>query len=174
MAKVGGLTEKQERFCKEYVIDFNGTQAATRAGYSEKTAQQIASENLLKPLIIENIQAEIKRLNEATGITAERVREELGRLAFSNMDDFATWGPDGVDLLDSEDLPEDAARCVSEVSQTTTKEGGSIRFKLHDKTKALDLLGRHFSMFTDKVEHLGSVEVGIREIRYRNPEEESS
>ena len=45
------LTEKQKRFANEYLIDLNATQAAIRAGYSKKTAQQIASENLLKPVI---------------------------------------------------------------------------------------------------------------------------
>lgn len=50
------LTAKQEMFCKEYLIDLNGTQAAIRAGYSEDTAQQIASENLSKPLIQKYLQ----------------------------------------------------------------------------------------------------------------------
>jgi phage terminase small subunit len=47
------LTDKQQLFCKEYLIDLNGTQAAIRAGYSENTAQEISSENLSKPLIQE-------------------------------------------------------------------------------------------------------------------------
>lgn len=50
-----GLTDKQERFCQEYLIDLNGTQAAIRAGYSEDTAKVIASENLTKPYIKERI-----------------------------------------------------------------------------------------------------------------------
>ena len=45
------LTDKQQRFCEEYLIDLNATQAAIRAGYSENTAQQIGSENLSKPVI---------------------------------------------------------------------------------------------------------------------------
>ena len=50
------LTDKQERFVQEYLIDLNATQAAIRAGYSKKTAQVIGSENLAKPLIAERIQ----------------------------------------------------------------------------------------------------------------------
>jgi phage terminase small subunit len=50
------LTPKQLQFCKEYLIDLNGAQAAIRAGYSEKTAKEIASENLTKPNIVEYIQ----------------------------------------------------------------------------------------------------------------------
>lgn len=58
------LTPKQEMFCKEYLIDLNGTQSAIRAGYSEDTARVIAQENLLKPAIQEYI-AELKAPREA-------------------------------------------------------------------------------------------------------------
>lgn len=51
MSKGDKLTAKQEMFCKEYLLDLNATQAAIRAGYSEKTAQKIGSENFLKPVI---------------------------------------------------------------------------------------------------------------------------
>ena len=49
------LTVKQQRFCQEYLVDFNGTQAAIRSGYSQKTACAIGVENLRKPLIKEEI-----------------------------------------------------------------------------------------------------------------------
>lgn len=55
MANGKGLTDKQKRFCREYVKDSNATQAALRAGYSEKTAKDIACENLAKPNIREYI-----------------------------------------------------------------------------------------------------------------------
>ena len=74
--------------------------------------------------------------------------------------------------MPSNEMSEDAARCVSEVSETVTKDGGSIRFKLHDKTKALDLLGRHFGMFKDKLEVSGSVEVDINEVTFAYPEDD--
>ena len=60
---VDGLNPKQLRFCQEYVIDLNGTQSAIRAGYSEKTAAVIATENLIKP----NIQLKIKELQGKIG-----------------------------------------------------------------------------------------------------------
>lgn len=62
-----GLTDKQERFCQEYLIDLNGTQAAIRAGYSEDTAKVIASENLTKPYIKERI----KTLQEQIALRLE-------------------------------------------------------------------------------------------------------
>jgi phage terminase small subunit len=161
-----GLTDKQRRFVEEYMVDFNATQAAIRAGYSKRTAGRIGDQNVKKLVIKEAIQAQMNALSEKTGITAERVREELGRLAFSNMDDYAEWGPGGVTLTDSSQLSEDAARAVAEVSQTITKEGGSIRFKLHDKKGALDSLAKHFGMFTEKVEHSGTVEVKVNEVKW--------
>lgn len=70
------LTAKQEMFCREYLVDLNGAQAAIRAGYSEDTAKQIASENLTKPDIQEYI-AELKaKRQESTKITAEWVLKE--------------------------------------------------------------------------------------------------
>lgn len=77
------LTDKQEIFCKEYIIDFNATRAATVAGYSKKTAYASGAENLRKP----QIQAEITRLtkdrNERTEITADRVVQELAKFGFN-------------------------------------------------------------------------------------------
>ena len=157
----GTLNDMQEMFCREYVIDFNGTQAAIRAGYSERSSAQIAWDLLRKHEIQELIQAEIKRLHEATGITAQRIREELAKIAFSDMRDFARWGPAGVILSDSEELEDGAAACVSEVSQTITKEGGSIRFKLHPKLDALEKLMREHPEFSSKVEHTGRITHGI-------------
>ena len=77
------LTDKQKIFCKEYILDFNATRAATAAGYSKKTARNQGCENLSKP----NIQKEIKRLmesrNQRTEITADRVVKELAKFAFN-------------------------------------------------------------------------------------------
>jgi phage terminase small subunit len=67
------LTTKQEAFCKEYLIDLNATQAAIRAGYSEKTAYSIGNENLSKPEIAERIQEAMAKRSAETEITAEWV-----------------------------------------------------------------------------------------------------
>ena len=60
------LTAKQEAFCREYLIDLNGTQAAIRAGYSEKSAPSIGEENLNRPEIMERIQANIDKRSVGT------------------------------------------------------------------------------------------------------------
>ena len=73
MAKPGELTPKQAAFVREYMIDRNGTQAAIRAGYSKKTAREIAVENLTKPLISTAIDAGIKAMSDKTGVTTDWV-----------------------------------------------------------------------------------------------------
>lgn len=67
------LTAKQQRFIEEYLIDLNATQAAIRAGYSEKTAYAIGEENLRKPVI----KAEIERLQAETSIKLQVTKETL-------------------------------------------------------------------------------------------------
>ena len=87
MLKRGGvMTDKQKRFCEEYLIDFNATQAAIRAGYSEKTANRIASENLSKPDIqkyIAELQAESQERNQ---IKRDDIVNELKRIGFADID----------------------------------------------------------------------------------------
>lgn len=70
------LTAKQEMFCREYLIDLNGTQAAVRAGYSVNAANEIAAENLAKPSIQKYLALLKEKRQEATKITAEWVLKE--------------------------------------------------------------------------------------------------
>lgn len=152
------LTPKMQRFIEEYLIDLNATQAAIRAGYSEKTADKIGHENLVKPEIKKALDVAMKERSERTQVTADMVVKELAKIGFSNMRKFASWSKDGVSLIDSETLDEDDAACVQEVSQTITEAGGSIKFKLHDKKSALDSLGKHLGMFVEKIQHTGAIE----------------
>ena len=172
MPKVDGLTDKRERFCQEYVKDLNATQAAIRAGYSENGAAQKGSALLRIVKVSGRVRELIAAELENADLTPEMVIAELRRIGFSKMDDFAEWDGDDVTLLPSEDLDEDAARCISEVSQTITKDGGSIRFKLHDKVQALDKLGKYFKLFTDAVDVTHHGEVAITEVRIVRPKEE--
>jgi phage terminase small subunit len=149
------LTAKQQAFIREYLVDFNATQAAIRAGYSKKTAQVISTENLSKPIIQEAIQKEIKKRNDRIEVTQEMVINELAKIAFSNMGKLAQWTASGVSFIPSEDLTADEIATVAEVSETTTMTGGSLKIKQYDKIKALDLLGKHLGMFTQKVEVTG-------------------
>lgn len=163
------ITPKQQRFVDEYVIDLNATQAAIRAGYSEKTATTQGPRLLDNVGVLAAIKLGIDARSKRTEITQDRVLQEFARLAFSNMKDFAEFGPDGVTLKDLATMDEDASRCVAEVSESKSKDGGSIRFKLHDKNSALANVARHLGMFTDKVEHSGNITIE-RVVFGKNPD----
>lgn len=153
------LTNRQKRFVEEYLIDLNGMQAAIRAGYSKKTASVIAAQNLIKLNVIEYLQVKQAKLQKRTEVTQDNVILELAKLAFSDMRSFVSWGSSGVKLNDSNNLKDADAACVAEVSETVTKEGGSIKFKLHDKRGALELLGKHLGILGDRLHLSGSLEI---------------
>ena len=138
------LTERQKRFCDEYLIDLNATQAAIRAGYSKKTAKDIGSENLTKPDIAARIEkrraAQIKR----TEITADRVLLELARIAFVDGSAFATITARGkVKFTPTDELTNDQRAVIAGVKNG--KFGTEI--KTNDKVRALELLGKHLGLF---------------------------
>jgi phage terminase small subunit len=138
---------------REYLIDLNATQAAIRAGYSKKTAYEIGRQNLKK--LEKEIAAAQAEQSKRTEVTADRIVKELARIAFVDPRKVFKWGPDGVTLLPSDQLTEDEAAIVAEVSETTTESGGSIKVKRFDKLKALELLGRRLGMFVDRAEITG-------------------
>lgn len=84
MFLIAKLTDKQKKFCEEYLIDLNVTQSAIRAGYSEKTAYSIGSENLKKPEIQNYLSGLMKIQSGRTGITADKILVELSKVAFAD------------------------------------------------------------------------------------------
>lgn len=162
MARKKALTPKQAAFVREYLIDLNATQAARRAGYSERAAEVQGCRLLSNAKVQTAIQQALKSREKRTEITQDRVLRELAKLAFSDMRSFARWNGDSITLNDSEVLSDDEAACVAELSQTTTEHGGSIRFKLHDKRAALELLGKHLGIFVDRIDLTGNLEITVQ------------
>lgn len=158
-----GLTPKQQRFVSEYLMDLNATQAAIRAGYSQKTADAIGRENLGKPLIGAAIEAEKAKRAERTEITADRVLEELGLLAFSNIDHYRINPDDTVALAPG--APAAAIRAVASIKRRTIPQKSGVgpikevEIRLWDKPGPLKLAGQHVGILKDKVEHSGKVKV---------------
>ena len=146
------FTPKQEHFCEEYLIDLNATQAAIRAGYSEKTAYS-AGQRLLRNVEIQNRIAELKaERSKRTEITQDRVIKELAAMAFAKATDYAQIAGNTVFIKSTTELtPEQQAGIVG-IKQTQA----GIEVKL-DKTRALEMLGRHLGMFNDKLELSGAV-----------------
>ena len=152
------MTAKQKRFVEEYLVDLNATQAAIRAGYSPQTAYSIGSELLKKPEIRARVDKAMAAQSRRTGINADRVVRELARVALANADDIID--ADSATIKGGVSRDDTAAIASVRVKTVPTADGTSVEreIKLHDKLKALEQLGRHLGMFTDKVEHSGSID----------------
>ena len=162
------LTPKQMRFVDEWLIDFNGKQAAIRAGYSAKTAEATAARLLRNVKVQAEISRRQKDLQRRTEVTQDRVVKELARIAFANIADYlhvetqTRTKDDGTEvtyqivmLSETEDLSVDQRAALANVKQSVN----GVEIKLHDKIKALELLGRHIGMFTDKLEVKGAIDI---------------
>ncbi|MBA8064608.1 terminase small subunit [Citrobacter freundii] len=150
------LTDKQEMFCREYLIDLNATQAAIRAGYSAKTANRTASENLSKPDIQSRI-AELKaQRNDLVGINATYVLNRLVEIDQMDVLDILT---STGELKQVAEWPKVWRTTLSglEVMEMAS-EGNTAallkKIKWPDKVKNLELLGKHISVqaFKEQVE----------------------
>ena len=158
------LTDKQEMFCREYLIDLNATQAAIRAGYSENTARKIGSENLTKP-DVQNRIAELKlQRNEQVNIDAAYVLRRL--VEIDQMDVLDILKEDGG-LKPISEWPKvwrttlsgfDINTSITNFDETTI-ENILKKVKWPDKVKNLELLGKHISVmaFKEQVEQSGSL-----------------
>jgi phage terminase small subunit len=155
------MTLKQERFVAEYLVDRNATKAAERAGYSKKTAQEQGSRLLSNAMVAAAVAEGQAKLLEKVGITAERVLQEMGRLAFSDVSRLFT--PEGT-LKPLSQLTADDSACIAglEVIIKNAEAGDGHTDKVHkikvwDKSKNLEMLGKHFGLFVEKVEHSGGI-----------------
>lgn len=149
------LTAIREAFCQHYTKHWNATRAAKEAGYRERWASDIGHQLLKITLVSERVAQLTENTLKDIGITRERVLTELSRIAFTNMSDLATWNDSGVRFKSSEEIDESVQASISEVTETVTNAGGTLRIKQHDKTKALETLAKHLKMLTDKHEHSG-------------------
>ncbi|QPF33250.1 terminase small subunit [Acinetobacter lwoffii] len=157
---MANLTPKQQRFVEEYLIDLNATQAAIRAGYSEKTAKEIGSENLTKPNIAKAIEEAQNKRTEQTQIDAAYVLRRL--VEIDQMDVLDIMDDDG-NVKPLRDWPKIWRQYISNIETISMDdgEGWLKKIKWPDKVKNLELLGRHVSVgaFKDKVEHSGKLEI---------------
>lgn len=179
------LTDKQQRFVEEYLVDLNATQAAIRAGYSAKTAGQ-QGERLLKNVEVQSaVSAAQQARSKRTNITADRVLQELAKIGFSDIRKAVQWGatvmvpvtpddPQAV-FVKTIDPMEDDEKLMAvkahtpmalipsdQIDDDTAAAISEVRqtpqglaFKMHDKKGALVEIGRHLGMFKDKVEVTG-------------------
>lgn len=168
------MTGKQERFIDEYLKDYNATQAAIRAGYSKKTAKQIGEENLSKPDIKTEIDKRKAEIAKRNGVTQDEIIQELKRIGFAKITDFVSYRTEqtkiGVDkdtgepIIDYDtviDMKDSDTIDGSVVSEIGRGKDGSFKFKLHNKVAALEKLGKHIGMFSDKLDVTGNINLII-------------
>jgi phage terminase small subunit len=167
------LTPKQTRFVAEYLVDLNATQAAIRAGYSAKTAEQLGYQLLQHPSVSAAVSRGTAKAIARTDISASRVLEELRRLAFIDMrgyyDEQGNLKP--IHALNDE---QGAALAGMEVIIKNAKAGDGVtdeihKFKVWDKTRALEMLAKHFKLLTDvvKIEDAHALEGRLTAARNR-------
>lgn len=136
------LTPRQSRFIDEYLIDLNATQAAIRAGYSEKTAFATGHENLRKPKIADEIQRRMDERSDRVKIDADFVLQGIAR-------NIARC-EQGAPVVDRSGEP----------VMTETPDGeiaAAWRYDAANALKGYELLGKHLKLFTDKTEHSGEI-----------------
>lgn len=158
MAKQG-LTAKQQRFCDEYLVDLNATQAAIRAGYSKKTARVIATENLTKPAIREYIDERMKAKEAALVADQDEVmryltavmRRELSEHIVVTVSEKKTfYAPDETGTMRKQTIEKEVPQVVEIPSQ------------LRDANKAAELLGKAYGIYTDKVDAEIDLDLNIK------------
>lgn len=152
------MTEKQKRFCDEYLIDLNATRAAIRAGYSEKTAKQIGQQNLTKLDLREYID---KRLAEKEAeliadqdevlkyLTSVMRREKNEHIVVTTSEEKTTYVPDETGKVRRQTVKKEIPQIVE------------IPAKLSDANKAAELLGKVHGLYTDKIEADVDMELNI-------------
>lgn len=128
------LTQKQRRFVDEYIISGNATQAAIKAGYSKRSAQQTGAENLLKPVIKAELDKRNAEIQSKKTMDMKEVMERLAAMARG-------------------ETTEETVTNKGEVFETATKNS--------DKLKALELIGKRFGAWTDKKEINGNLDIEI-------------
>lgn len=155
---MANMTAKQKRFCDEYLIDLNATQAAIRAGYSKKTAKQIGQENLTKPDIQEYIQKRMDEKESALIATQDEVLQYLTSVMRREMTENVV-----VTITEKRSFYEPDANGTMRKNtvETETPEIVEIPARLADSNKAAELLGKRYSLFKDSVDINGTIPVVI-------------
>lgn len=148
------MTEKQKRFCDEYLIDLNATQAAIRAGYSEKTAHSIGAENLIKPELQEYIQKRLDEKEDALIAKQDEVLKMLTRVMRREESETVAV----VCKKHKSHYDENGKKVINDDEEPVTV---LIPTKVSDANKAAEMLGKYYSLFTDRtqIEDISQIQI---------------
>ena len=146
-----GLTEKQRRFCDEYLVDLNATRAymaVYKAVKKEETASVCAAKLLRNAKVKTYLQKRMKDRQERTQINQDDVLRELASIAFLDITDIVSVRDGKVFIANTDELPPDKRKMISGI-----KEGQyGIEIKFYDRLKALEMLCKHLGLFDQKDE----------------------
>lgn len=152
---------KWELFAQALAKGFSAEDAYAEAGYSANSgnARRLKGNEAVSNRVAELLSASAER----AGITIDRVRDEIAKVAFANMQDYMRVTTGGDPFVYLSDLTGEQAAAIGEFTVEDFKEGRGedardvrrIRFKLHPKLNALEQLGKHLGMFKEKIEHTG-------------------
>lgn len=133
------LNERQRVFCREWVKDCCGKDAAIRAGYSPRSAAVTAARLLTDARIQDEIAHLIAARNERLDVEGDEALREAEQLTMRDPREVVKWGPDAVVVVSSDELTPEAARLVASVEQQDTKHGRTVKVKLRDRDALLKL-----------------------------------
>lgn len=146
------MNEKQKQFCNEYLIDFNGTQAAIRAGYSPKTAYSMANENLRKPEVQAYLKELIEKRNERTKITQDEVIR---------------------DIIEVKNRCMQKAPVMFMGKQMQDENGNNLwKFDSQGATKALDMLAKHTGLYEVDNKQKAGINIVVQDEKHQKMLEE--
>lgn len=165
------LPPRQLSFVQHYLINHNATKSAIAAGYSRRSAAVQASKLLRKAKIKNLLEKSAQKVAAKLDISAENVLRELSLIAFANLGDYMRIEPDGNAVVDLTRANRDRLSAVQDI--TVDQYGGGsgdgerkqvvrTRFKLAPKVAALELLGKHLELFTEKIKHTGELPLEIK------------
>ena len=167
---MGKLTRNQKIFCDEYLIDLNATRAYKAAYKNVKKDETAAAAGarLLRNVKVKNyIDEKMKEREKRTEITQDKVLKELAKIGFADLKDYLEYktaksvveydeaGKPIIDYTTIIDLIDSREVDTSPVQEVSISKDGTFKFKLYDKQKALELIGKHLGMFVDKTEVTG-------------------
>ena len=165
------LTLKRQKFCEEYIIDGSGTRSALVAGYSKATATNQAVTILKQQSVKDYIEQLRLKQQHRTDSDADKVVEEMSKIAFSNIKNY--YNSSGI-LKELTELDDDVAAAIHSVKETEYRgKEDTVKitreFKLYDKQTALRELGLHYDIYNaEKRKDVGKVEINVNINRKKN------
>lgn len=150
------LTDMQAAFVDHYLVTLNAKRSAIKAGYKAESAHVQANQLLNNPLVSKEIKRRMDARAKRLELTADRVLDEIAKVALSDIRQVMEFGEERTAFFESDEIHPDASATIQSISAETRFVGGgrdsepekivTLKVKLHDKAKALDLAARHLGL----------------------------